>query len=35
MLKLTDIANILNDRIHNILHEYLHMKKLSARWVAC
>jgi len=24
---------ISNDHIHNLLHEHLHMKKLSARWM--
>jgi len=33
MSELADIANISNDRVH-ILHEYLHMKKLSTRWVS-
>lgn len=35
-LKVRDIAETLGisyDRVHNILHEYLHMRKLSARWV--
>lgn len=31
--ELSNIANISIDRIHNILHEHLHMKKLSARWM--
>ncbi|XP_025263254.1 histone-lysine N-methyltransferase SETMAR-like [Camponotus floridanus] len=33
MRELSHIANISIDRVHNILHEHLHMKKLSARWV--
>jgi histone-lysine N-methyltransferase SETMAR len=35
-LKVREIAEavgISNDRVHNILHEHLGMKKLSARWV--
>jgi len=31
--ELSNIANISTDRVHNILHEHLHMKKLSARWM--
>ena len=31
--ELSNIANISIDRVHNILHKHLHMKKLSARWV--
>ena len=30
--ELADIINISVNRVHNILHEHLHMKKLSARW---
>lgn len=35
-IKLSEIVDILNmskERVGNILHEHLHMKKLSARWV--
>ena len=33
MCDLADIKKISVDRVHNILHEHLHMKKLSAQWV--
>ena len=35
-LKVCEIAKavgISNDRVHNIFHEHLRLKKLSARWV--
>ena len=31
--ELANIAKISIDRLNKILHEHLHMKKLSARWV--
>lgn len=31
--EVADIVNVSIEHIHNILHEQLHMKKLSARWV--
>lgn len=31
--EIVDILNISYERVHHILHEHLHMKKLSARWV--
>lgn len=31
--ELAYITNISIDRVHNILHEHLHMKKVSTRWV--
>lgn len=31
--ELSDIVNISNDRVHNILTEHLEMKKILARWV--
>lgn len=31
--ELADIAKISDERVRNILHDHLHMKKLSARWV--
>lgn len=36
-VKITEIADIVNistERVHNILHKYLVMRKLSARWGA-
>lgn len=31
--ELVDIVHISDERVRNILHEHLHMKKVSARWV--
>ena len=31
--KMVESVGILTERVHNILHEKLQMKKLSARWV--
>lgn len=31
--EIVDIVNISKERVENILHKHLHMRKLSARWV--
>lgn len=31
--KLVGVADISSDRLHYIVHEVLHMKKFSARWL--
>lgn len=33
VLEIVDIVSISHDRVCNILHQYLDMKKLSARWL--
>ena len=33
--ELANIVNIPINRVHNILHDHFHMRKLSARWVPC
>ena len=33
MREQADMVKISVDRVHNILHEHLHRKKLSTRWV--